>query len=69
MMPFEFQESYLRTVLAFIGIVDLDIVHVEGVAMGEDAIRSALARAETRVHDLVQGIAPDRSRDTVAAAA
>ena len=69
MMSFEFQESYLRTILAFIGIVDLDIVRVEGVAMGEEAIRTALTHAKTRVHDLVRSIAPGRSQDAVRAAA
>src|SRR5438552_2022587 len=69
MMSFEFQESYLRTVLAFIGIVDLDIVRVEGLAMGEDAIRSALAHAETRVHNLTRGGVTGRSQGAARAAA
>ncbi|TMH03007.1 MAG: FMN-dependent NADH-azoreductase, partial [Betaproteobacteria bacterium] len=69
MMSFEFQESYLRTVLAFIGIVDLDIVRVEGLAMGEDAIRSALAHAETRVHNLTRGVVTGRSQGAARAAA
>jgi len=69
MMSFEFQESYLRTVLAFIGIVDVDIIRVEGLAMGDDAIRSALAQAKTRVHGLLHGVVPARSQDAVRAAA
>jgi FMN-dependent NADH-azoreductase len=69
MMSFEFQESYLRSVLAFIGIVDVDFVRVEGVAMGEDAVRTALAHAQTRVRDLVRDLAPDRARDAMRAAA
>jgi len=69
MMSSEFQESYLRSVLAFIGIVDVDFVRVEGVAMGEDAIKIALAHAQSRVRDLVRDLALDRSRVSVRAAA
>jgi FMN-dependent NADH-azoreductase len=46
-MPFEandFQEPYLRAVLAFIGIEDIEIVRAEGLALGRDAaVRAALA--------------------------
>ena len=69
MMSFEFQESYLRSVLAFIGIVDVDFVRVEGIAMGEDAVRTALAHAQSRVRDLVSNLARDRARDAMRAAA
>lgn len=67
MMSSEFQESYLRSVLAFIGIVDVDFVRVEGVAMGEDALRSALAHAKTRVHDLVRNMGTRRTPDAMRA--
>ncbi len=69
MMSSEFQESYLRSVLAFIGIVDVDIVRVEGVAMSEDALKSALARAKAHVRELVRGIVPARAPVAVRAAA
>lgn len=42
----EHQESYLRTVLGFLGITDVRIVRAEGLAMGDEARQSALAGAE-----------------------
>jgi FMN-dependent NADH-azoreductase len=31
--PFDFQEPYLRTILGFIGLTEVDVVRVEGVAV------------------------------------
>jgi len=39
----DFQESYLRATLGFIGITDVSVVRVEGVAMGELAAQNAVA--------------------------
>lgn len=41
----EHQESYLKTVLAFIGITDVTVVRAEGVSMGDTARSQALASA------------------------
>ncbi len=45
----DFQEPYLRAILGFIGITDIDVVPVEGVAMSaigpEKALASAMARS------------------------
>lgn len=47
--PLDFQEPYLRAVLGFIGLTDIDVVRVEGVAMSaigpEKAVASAMARS------------------------
>ena len=47
--PLDFQEPYLRTILGFIGLTDIDVVRVEGVAMGtmgaEKAVASAMAQS------------------------
>ena len=43
--PFDFQEPYLRSVLGFLGIKDVDAVHVEGVANGAIGPEKALAAA------------------------
>jgi FMN-dependent NADH-azoreductase len=47
--PFDFQEPYLRAILGFIGLTDVDVVRVEGVAVGaigaEKAVASAMARS------------------------
>lgn len=57
MKPFDFQESYLRSVLGFIGIIDVHVVRVEGVGMGEDAVKNAMASAKARSDEVVQEIA------------
>jgi len=45
----DFQEPYLRAILGFIGLTDIEVVHVEGVAMSaigpEKAVASAMARS------------------------
>lgn len=41
----EHQESYLRTVLGFVGITEVAVVRAEGVAMGPEAKAKALADA------------------------
>jgi FMN-dependent NADH-azoreductase len=47
--PLDFQEPYLRAILGFIGITDIEVVPVEGVAMSaigpEKAVASAMARS------------------------
>ena len=42
---FDFQEPYLRTVLGFIGITDVSVVHVEGVGNSAIGPEKALAAA------------------------
>src|SRR5487761_918451 len=50
MQAFNFQDTYLRVVLGFIGITDVEVIAVEGVAFGpevaEKAVGGALARVE-----------------------
>lgn len=49
----DFHETYLRGVLGFLGITDVSFVHTEGVAMGEDAVNSALANSRTAMDALI----------------
>jgi len=44
-----FQDTYLRHVLGFIGITDVDVIHIEGVAFGPEATEKALAAAAGQV--------------------
>lgn len=47
-MPFaanDFQEKYLRTVFAFIGIEDVEIVRAEGLALGSEQREAAIGAA------------------------
>jgi FMN-dependent NADH-azoreductase len=46
------QESYLRTVLNFLGITDVTYVRAEGVAMGADKKQEALVTANRQIADL-----------------
>jgi FMN-dependent NADH-azoreductase len=47
--PADTQVPYLRTVLAFLGMTDVQFVYAEGLAMGPEAERNALATAETEI--------------------
>jgi len=48
--PFDFQEPYLRAILGFIGLTDVDVVRVEGIARSEigpeKAVASAMAQSK-----------------------
>ncbi len=46
--PFDFHEPYLRAVLGFIGITDVDVIRVEGVAMSAIGPQKALASAKAQ---------------------
>jgi FMN-dependent NADH-azoreductase len=48
MKAMDFQESYLRGVLGFLGITDVDTVVAEGIAYGEEAVQKAFAAAEAQ---------------------
>ncbi len=43
--PLEHAETYLRGVLAFIGITDPEVINADGLMMGEDARAGAMSKA------------------------
>lgn len=45
----EHQESYLKTLLAFIGITDVTVIRAEGVNMGDEKRGQALAEAHEEI--------------------
>jgi FMN-dependent NADH-azoreductase len=51
------QESYLKAVLGFIGLTDISFVRAEGVAMGEEAVKNAVATAEGQMTEAVKLVA------------
>ncbi len=63
---YDHQESYLRTVLGFLGVTDVRIVRAEGLAMGDAAKTKALDAASVQVRALL-GTAANESVVTVAA--
>jgi FMN-dependent NADH-azoreductase len=55
--PFDFQEPYLRAILGFIGITDVEVVHVEGVANSAIGPEKALASAAARSKQILAQLA------------
>lgn len=49
MQAFNFQDTYLRVALGFIGITDVEVIAVEGVAFGPEAAEKAVSAALARV--------------------
>jgi FMN-dependent NADH-azoreductase len=47
------QVPYLRTVLGFLGMSDVEFVYAEGLAMGADAERAAIADAERQIESVL----------------
>jgi FMN-dependent NADH-azoreductase len=68
MRGFDFQEPYVRAVLGFIGVTDIDIVRVEGVAFGDEAARQALRSAEADADAIVGRISAPVTDDVRAVA-
>jgi FMN-dependent NADH-azoreductase len=46
--PYDFQETYLRAILGFIGITDVTVVRAEGLALGPDSATKAVADARAK---------------------
>ena len=49
--PSDTQVPYLKTVFAFLGLTDVQFVYAEGLAMGPDAERSAIASAHEQIEE------------------
>ena len=46
--PYDFQETYLRAILGFIGLTDVTVVRAEGLALGAESVTKAVADARAR---------------------
>lgn len=55
--PFDFQTAYLRHLLGFIGLTDVEIVRVEGTVFGPEAAKAAIAAAEAQVRTVLEKVA------------
>jgi FMN-dependent NADH-azoreductase len=51
--PADSQVPYLKTVLGFLGMTDIEFVYAEGLAMGAEAERQALAAARTEIDQVL----------------
>ncbi len=49
----DFQETYLRGVLGFLGITDVSFISAEGLAMGDEAVNAALANGRSAMDALI----------------
>ena len=58
----DFATPYLKSVLAFNGMTDVEVIRVEGVGMGEDAVKAALAKAESRIEAIAAAATPDLAK-------
>jgi FMN-dependent NADH-azoreductase len=57
MQQLDFQERYLKSVLGFIGISEVDVVRVEGLARGEQAVRAAMTNAREQSRQALRELA------------
>ena len=48
-MAMDFQETYLRSVLGFIGVSDVQIIRAEGLSKGAEKRAEALAAAHAAI--------------------
>ncbi|MBS0326163.1 MAG: FMN-dependent NADH-azoreductase [Proteobacteria bacterium] len=56
--PSDSQVPYLKTVLGFLGLTDIEFVYAEGLAMGPDAERAAYADASGQIDRVLGRGAP-----------
>lgn len=52
--PMNHAVPYLKTVLGFMGITDIETIYVEGLAYGPEAAEKAIAAAHAKVAELAQ---------------
>ena len=58
--PTDSQVPYLKTMLGFLGMTDVEFVYAEGLAMGEESVQRAFAEAHAQIDALrVPGVAVD----------
>jgi FMN-dependent NADH-azoreductase len=52
--PADSQVPYLKTILAFLGMTDVQFIYAEGLAMGPEAEQKALALAHSEIEEVLQ---------------
>lgn len=51
---FDFQTGYLRHLLGFIGLTDVEIIRIEGTVFGAEAAKAAIAAVEAQIHSALE---------------
>lgn len=49
----DFQGTYLRAILGFVGLTDVTFIHSEGLAMGDVGVEKALAQTSNTINELL----------------
>ena len=52
MQSFNFQEPYLRAVLGFIGLTDIEAIHAEGIAFGPESAEKSVSAAISKAKEV-----------------
>ena len=55
--PLDFQEPYLRSILGFIGLTDIEVVRVEGIAVSAIGAEKAMASAMEQSNEILAEVA------------
>lgn len=53
---FDFQVPWLRGMLAFLGMTDVELIRVEGTALGPQSAEQALVRAAAQAHEVIDAL-------------
>lgn len=51
--PLDFNGTYIRSVLGFLGITDVELIAAEGVSMGEEKARQTVSQAQEKISAIV----------------
>ena len=50
--PLDTQSEYIRGLLAFLGVTDIEFVYAEGLAMGDEGKQAAISQAHSKIDEL-----------------
>lgn len=51
--PLDFNGTYIRSVLGFLGITDVELIAAEGVSMGEEKAKQTVSQAQEKISAIV----------------
>ena len=51
--PADSQVPYLKSVLGFLGLIDVEFIYAEGLALGAESASKAFAEAEAQIEELI----------------
>jgi FMN-dependent NADH-azoreductase len=51
--PLDFNGTYIRSVLGFLGITDVELITAEGVSMGEEKAKQTVSQAQEKISAIV----------------